>query len=192
MFHHFEFMLNANEIEIDYQRSFFCGDAAGRGAKKGKKKDYGELAFPSFSLSALPCLFSVDPSLTSKFCLVSVARSDLEFAGRAGLHFAYPEVRSFPSFAFLVPQSPASQASSLFASLLSSDHNTSCCSRPYLPLQSSLQTDGSRQTLLQDHPPFPHPARPHQTSRPHPLQRRDLDPDERSSYQSGWSGQGRG
>ena len=40
-------MLNANELEIDYQRSFFCGDAAGRGAKKGKKKDYGEVAFPS-------------------------------------------------------------------------------------------------------------------------------------------------
>ncbi|KAL7418227.1 polynucleotide kinase 3 phosphatase-domain-containing protein [Mrakia frigida] len=40
MLHHYEFVMNANGLEIDYQKSFFCGDAAGRGAKKGKKKDY--------------------------------------------------------------------------------------------------------------------------------------------------------
>ena len=42
MFRHYEFMLNANDIEIDYTQSFFCGDAAGRKASKGKKKDYGQ------------------------------------------------------------------------------------------------------------------------------------------------------
>lgn len=71
MFGHYEFMLNANGKEIDYAQSFFCGDAAGRHAKKGKPKDYG--TFRPHILRGT----NASAALTDHICFPSSALSEL-------------------------------------------------------------------------------------------------------------------